>query len=105
MVEINQTDLVFAFPDIDEEAILRIRFCPTDSPGERIRIIQAKEEAPLRLAAEGTFVMYLQPKYPFAVLLSVGGKNAITGMPSTTLERTPQNYFTCPPQGGIDGYF
>jgi hypothetical protein len=38
-------------------------------------------------------------------LISVGGKNAITGVPSTTLDRSPQNYFTSPPQGGIDGYF
>src|SRR5205085_1110383 len=42
---------------------------------------------------------------PFALLVSVGGKNAITGELSTTLMRSPQNYFTTPPQGGIDGYF
>jgi hypothetical protein len=35
----------------------------------------------------------------------VGGKNAITSVPSSTLDRSPQNYFTSPPQGGIDGYF
>jgi hypothetical protein len=35
----------------------------------------------------------------------VGGTNAITGVPSTTLGRSPQNYFTSPPQGGIDGYY
>jgi hypothetical protein len=119
MVEINETDLVFAFPDVDEEAILRVHFCPTDSPAERIRI-EANPGSPLRLAAEGPFVMYLQPhharrdcmyhslrplRYPFALLVSVGGKNAITGVPSMALDRSPQNYFTSPPQGGIDGYF
>jgi hypothetical protein len=111
MIEIEKTDLVFAFPDVDEEAMLRVHFCPADSPGQRIRI-EAAPGAPVRLAAEGPFVMYLQPNldhrwlhYPFALLVSVGGQNAITGVPSRTLDRSLQNYFTSPPQGGIDGYF
>src|SRR5262245_6675379 len=117
MIETNETDLVFSFPDVDEEAKLRAYFCPVDSPGQLIRI-EAATGAPLRLAAEGRFVMYLQPNpahrdcrygrlldYPFALLLSVGGKNAITGVPSETLDRCPQNYFSSPPQGAIDGYF
>jgi hypothetical protein len=62
--------------------------------------------------------MYLQPnglrrgrlngsgvRYPFALLVSVRGRNAITGGVTTTLARSPQNYFSTPPQGGIDGYF
>jgi hypothetical protein len=116
MLEITETDLVFAFPDVDDEAILRIHFCLADSPDQRIRI-QKTSGAELRLAAEGPFVMYLQPgiarfdclyrtlRYPFALVVSVGGKNAITGEPGQTLVRSPQNYFTSPPQGGIDGYF
>jgi hypothetical protein len=116
MLEINETDLVFAFPDVDTEAELRIHFCPVDSPEKRIHI-ETLPGATVRLAAKGQFVMYLQPefarrerlyravRYPFALLASVGGKNAITGEPSTTLLRSPQNYFTTPPQGGIDGYF
>jgi len=116
MLEINETDLVFAFPDVDEEAILRVHFCPVDSPEQRIRI-ETAPGATVRLASEGRFVMYLEPnlarrdclyralRYPFALLVSEGGKNAITGVPCTMLLRTPQNYFTSPPQGGIDGYF
>jgi hypothetical protein len=116
MVEINETDLVFAFPDVDEEATLRVHFCPTDSPEQRIRVT-ASPGSPIRLLAEGPFVMYLQPnharrdcmyrslRYPFALLVSVAGKNAITGVLSAALDRSPQNYFTSPPQGGIDEYF
>ena len=116
MVEINEADLVFAFPDVDEEAILRVHFCPADSPEQRIRI-EGASGASVRLAAESPFVVCLQPNpahrdclyrslhYPFALLVSVGGKNAITGVPSGTFDRSPQNYFTSPPQGGIDGYF
>jgi hypothetical protein len=44
-------------------------------------------------------------RYPFAVLVTVGGRNALTGEPSSSLNRSPQNYFASPPQGGIDGYF
>jgi hypothetical protein len=105
MIEINETDLVFAFPDVDKEAILGVHFCPADSPGQRIRI-GAAPGAPVRLAAEGPFVLYLQPnRYAFALLVSVGGKNTVTGVLSRALGRSPQNYFTSPPQGGIDGYF
>jgi hypothetical protein len=44
-------------------------------------------------------------RYPFAVLVTVGGLNALTGEPASSLIRSPQNYFSSPPQGGIDGYF
>jgi hypothetical protein len=96
--------------------MLRIHFCPADSPEQRTRI-ETGLGATVRLAAVGPFVIYLQPnlarrdclyralRYPFALLVSVGGKNAITGVPCLTLARSPQNYFTSPPQGGIDGYF
>src|SRR3954464_4691623 len=105
MLDINDTDLVFAFPDVDEEAILRVHFSPAHSPEQRIRIEAGPEEI-VRLAAEGPFVVYLHPNvarrdcryqtllYPFALLVSVGGRNAITGVPSPTLDRSPQNYFT-----------
>src|SRR5262245_46547811 len=107
MIDVNETDLVFAFPDVDEEAILRVHFCPTGSPSQRIGITGSLGSA-LRLGADGPIVMYLQPndarrdckyqsfrplRYPFALLVSMGGKNAITGVPSATLDRSPQNYF------------
>jgi hypothetical protein len=73
------------------------------------------------LEGQGALVMHLRPKiafeefwcvtgakkvrFPFAVLLTVGGRNALTGEQSSSLIRSPQNYFASPPQGGIDGYF
>jgi hypothetical protein len=116
MLEINETELVISFPDVDEEAVLRIYFCPADSPEQRMGIRQSPDGC-IRLATEGRFVLHLRPefarrdriyraaRYPFALLMSVGGKNAITGEPATALARSPQNYFCTPPQGGIDGYF
>jgi hypothetical protein len=38
MVEINETNLVFACPEVDEGAILRVHFYRANSPGHRIRI-------------------------------------------------------------------
>jgi hypothetical protein len=116
MLENNATDLIFAFPHVDEEAILRVHFCLAKSPEERMSI-ETSSCGNIRLAGEGRFVVHLRPefarrdrlyrpaRYPFAVLVSVGGRNAITGEPSARLARSPQNYFTTPPQGGIDGYF
>jgi hypothetical protein len=116
MLEINETGLVISFPDVDEEAVLRIHFCPADSADQRIGIRRSANRC-VRLATEGRFVLHLRPefarrdrlyreaRYPFVLLVSVGGKNAITGEPSTALARSPQNYFVTPPQGGIDGYF
>ena len=51
MIEINETDVVFAFPDVDEKAILRVHFYLADSPGPRICIEPSPREA-VRLAAE-----------------------------------------------------
>jgi hypothetical protein len=112
MVEITDTELVFAFAEVDEEAILRVHFCGADSPKERIPIRGSTREG-VRLATVGRFVMYLLPdvvrgwgvRYPFALLVSVRGRNAITGELASALGRSPQNYFSTPPQGGIDGYF
>src|SRR5262245_8198464 len=117
MAEITDTELVFSFPDVDDEAILRIHFCGAALPKERIRIQGSVGEG-IRLATVGRFVMHLQPnvlrrdrlyrsgvRYPFAMLVSVRGRNTITGEVTTTLTRSPQNYFSTPPQGGIDGYF
>jgi hypothetical protein len=115
VLEVNETELVFAFPEVDEEAVPRVQFCPAKSPERRMGI-ETRREATLRLAAEGAFVIHLQPgvarrdcpyhmlRYPFAMLITVSGKNAITGEPSMKLIRSPQNYFTTPPEGGIDGY-
>jgi hypothetical protein len=116
MLDIDETELVFSFPDVDAEAYLRIRFHAADRDCPAIRI-EGDSRSPLRLAQTGSFVIRLEPdhvrrgcdqrslRYPFALMITVGGKNAITGTPSASLDRSPQNYFTTPPQGGIDGYF
>jgi hypothetical protein len=119
MIEVTDTELVFSFPEVDDGAVLRVHFCGADRPDERIPIEDSASDG-IRLASVGRFVMYLQPnvlfrdpfnrcpsglRYPFALLAAVGGRNAITGEVAPALVRSPQNYFSTPPQGGIDGYF
>lgn len=121
MVDIKSNELIFAFPDVNSSAELHVHFRHVDTPEESVPIIQEPIDGGILLAARGRLVMHLRPKvvpeeflygiepqtirYPFAVLVTVGGINALTGEPSSSLTRSPQNYFASPPQGGIDGYF
>jgi hypothetical protein len=119
MFRIDDNELVFAFPEVNASAELRVSFRRADPPEERVSIADPIDGG-LPLATGGRLVMHLRPKfvhqesywtgtqtirYPFAVLVTVAGMNALTGEPSKSLSRAPQNYFASPPQGGIDGYF
>lgn len=121
MVEVKGNELVFAFPDVSEAAVLRVHFRNIASPAVDVPIIHHADDR-LLLGTVGPVAMHLRPgfvveelrsrssepgpglRYPFAVLVSVGGLNALTGKPSSVLSCQPQNYFSSPPQGGIDGY-
>jgi hypothetical protein len=121
MVELKNNTLVFAFPEVNPAAELCIHFRRGDGSGEPVPIVTEPVDEAFVLQGQGALVMHLRPKiafeefwygsgakkvrYPFAVLLAVGGRNAITGELSNSLIRRPQNYFVSPPQGGIDGYF
>jgi hypothetical protein len=115
MVDVKDTELVFAFPDVNKDATLRVHFARVDSPTEPIGIGGSASEGVRLVAAVGRIIMYFQPgvtrtrgiRYPFAIIVSVGGRNAITGRDevAAALDRSPQNYVSTPPQGGIDGYF
>jgi hypothetical protein len=122
MVEIKNNELIFFFPEVNDHAVLGVHFRTVVSPKAMVRLVPHPEDGWV-LATVGPVIMQLRPRfaaehnwpgssepglgdrYPFAVLVSVGGLNALTGEPSRVLLRTPQNYFSSPPQGGIDGYF
>jgi hypothetical protein len=120
MTEIKDNNLVFAFPEVNRSAELRVHFRRVDTSPEPVPIVNEPVDDAFLLAAQGPLVMHLRPKvafeewhgsgtqkvrYPFAVLLTVDGINALTGERSGSLIPSPQNYFVSPPQGGIDGYF
>jgi hypothetical protein len=116
MLEITNNELIFSFPEVDAEAILRLHLSPLGAPSDCMRLL-ALEGGGIRPEAAGRFVVNLNPgpaqngrpyreiRYPFVLLISVAGTNAITGTITPTLSRNPQNYIATPPQGGIDGYF
>lgn len=115
MVETNDNALIFSFPHVRENAVLRVDFRSVAAPNTVVCIELPAVNGGFQLAPAGQVMMSLCPsivigrsgvRYPFAVILSVDGKNAITGEArNTSLDRNPQNYFITPPQGGIDGYW
>jgi len=57
---------------------------------------------------EGLYIRFdnEKPWRPYAVKVSVGGVNAISGEPhSNTLRPEPQDYLVCPPQLWLDGIY
>ena len=121
MIEVKNNNLVFAFPEVNPAAELCIHFRRNDGSEEPVPVVSHPDDDGFMLKGQGVLVMHLRPKiafeefwygtgakkvrFPFAVLLTVGGRNALTGEQSSSLIRSPQNYFASPPQGGIDGYF
>ena len=94
-------ELTFSFPEVDESAKLSMQFLIA---GQTVPILASSDQH--RLVGEGRFLIRLQPNdYPFALLITMAGKNAITGEQEYNISRNPQNYFISPPQGGIDGYY
>jgi hypothetical protein len=120
MAEIKDNNLIFAFPEVNPAAELSIHFRRVNGTEEPVPIVIQPEDDGFMLQGHGALVMHLRPKiavegflsgprasnlrFPFAVLLTVGGRNALTGAQSDSLIRSPQNYFATPPQGAIDGY-
>jgi hypothetical protein len=121
MVELKNNNLVFAFPEVNPAAELNIHLRRDDGSEEAVPIVSQPDDDGFMVQGQGAVVMHLRPRiafeeswygsgakkvrFPFAILLSVGGRNALTGEQSGSPIRSPQNYFASPPQGGIDGCF
>lgn len=132
MIELQNDALVCRFPEVHEEAVLRIEFqrtlrIPDDDrdyplpPGlgrfplahvddfaERIPD-RWKEHGGVMLPmyqSEAMWLSFITPNgYPFAVKVATGKINAATGEPWTTgLNRDPQDYLSIPSQPWLDGY-
>jgi hypothetical protein len=107
MIKFENNELVFSFPEVDDQAIVRIHFRRADEPNQIAQLIENPAGDGYCLATPGRLRLHLRPQYPFAVLIRMQGINALTGDEDSRgineLAR-PQNYFVTPPQGGIDGY-
>jgi len=109
MLQVDADHLVLSFPNVHHGAALRLDFRAPDRPDRPVALV-AGTDGGFRLSSPGRVVLHLRPDAggstsPFAVVLSVGGANALTGVAGSTRLARPQNYFVTPPQGGIDGYF
>jgi hypothetical protein len=130
MIELSNDVLVFSFPEVHRDAVLRIEFQRT------LRIPDDERDYPLppglgrfplrhvddhagRVPAEwlrrgGVMLPMYQSealwlrfasRYPFAVKVAAGKVNAVTGDPwREELQRAPQDYVAVPDQPWLDGY-
>jgi hypothetical protein len=130
MIELKRDELVVSFPEVHEQAGVRIHLqrtlrIPDDDreyplpPGlgrfPMRHVDDFPERVPPRWIEHGgvMFPMYqseamwlnFSGSYPFAVKVAAGKINAVTGKPWTEgLHRNPQDYVVVPDQPWLDGY-
>jgi hypothetical protein len=132
MIELKNDALVFRFPEVHEEAVLRIEFqrtlrIPDDDrdytlpPGlGRFPLAHVDDftgRVPEKWAEHGGVMLPMYQSeamwlsfrasngYPFAVKVATGKINAATGDPwAAGLNRHPQDYLSIPSQPWLDGY-
>lgn len=131
MITLENDALVFRFPEVHAEAVLRVEFQRT------LRIPDDNSEYPLppglgrfplrhvddcadrvppawrehggvflpMYQAEALWLSFDTDGYPFAVKVAAGKVNAVTGEPWTSaLARKPQDYLVAPSQPWLDGF-
>jgi hypothetical protein len=132
MIELQNDALLFRFPEVHEDAVLRIEFqrtlrIPDDDrdyplpPGlgrfPLAHVDDFADRAPAKWAEHGGVMLPMYQSeamwlnfsspdgYPFAVKVATGKINAVTGEPwATGLNRDPQDYLSIPTQPWLDGY-
>lgn len=132
MIELQDNALVFSFPEVHEDAVLRVAFQRTlriPDDGKNYRLPPGLGEFPLRhvddfgarvpqkwlerggamlpmYQSEAMWLHFSSPNgYPFAVKVGAGKINAVTGDDwSDTLAREPQDYLSIPTQPWLDGF-
>lgn len=116
MIDVTHDNIIVSFPDVHDRAALRLSFQRVDGLND-VATLRARHGGGFVLGSHGRFVLHFRPRpltgidwewrklrYPFAVVVSVSGTNALTGAVATPGLTRPQNYSVTPPQGGIDGY-
>ena len=132
MISLEDNSLVFSFPEVHEDAVCTIHFqrtlrVPDDNrtyplpPGLGRFPLEHVEDHEKRLPekwsehggvllpmyqAEAMWICFGSPaKYPFAVKISAGKINAVTGDTwSNDLSASPQDYVVIPSQPWLDGF-
>ena len=130
MIELTRDSLVFRFPDVHNDAVLRIGFqrtlrIPDDDgkyplpPGLGLFPLRHVDDFPNSVSELWTqhggvmLPMYqsealwinFSGDYPFAIKVAAGKINAVTGEDWTDgLHRDPQDYMVAPDQPWLDGF-
>jgi hypothetical protein len=132
MIELRNDHLIFSFPEVHPEAILRIDFqrtlrIPDDErdyplpPGLGSFPLRHADDFAERLPgrwlqrggvmlpmyqSEAMWLNFTSPgDYPFAIKVAAGKVNAVTGGPwCDSLQRRPQDYLVIPDQPWLDGF-
>ncbi|HEX5724467.1 MAG TPA: hypothetical protein VFX98_03325 [Longimicrobiaceae bacterium] len=132
MIELRNDALVFSFPEVHPDAVLRVEFQRTlriPSDGRTYPLPPGRGPFPLRhvddfaervpagwlrhggvmlpmYQAEALWISFRSPTgYPFAVKVAAGKIDAVTGKEwSEGLSQRPQNYLVHPGQPWLDGY-
>lgn len=131
MIQQLNDEIVFSFPDLHADAMLRVSFqrtLRTPDDGKKYALPAGLGRFPLRnvddlqdapaawtahggvalpmYASEAMWISFSSPRgYPFAVKVAAGKINAVTGKPwDTGLSDAPQNYVSVPPQPWLDGF-
>ncbi len=130
MIELQNDSLVFRFPDVHRDAVLRIGFqrtlrIPDDDkkyplpPGLGLFPLRHLDDFPdsvpeLWMQHGGVMLPMYQSEalwinfsgdYPFAIKVAAGKINAVTGEDWTNgLHRDPQDYMVAPEQPWLDGF-
>ena len=130
MIELRENELVFRFPEVHEDAVLKIGFqrtlrIPDDNreyplpPGLGTFPLRHVDDSADRLPTEwsrhgGVFLPMHQAEamwidfsaeYPMAVKVAAGKINALTGEPwGDELTAEPQDYLVVPDQPWLDGF-
>lgn len=131
MIQQLNDEIVFSFPDLHPDAVLRVAFqrtLRTPDDGRTYSLPAGLGRFPLRnvddlerppaewvthggvaLPMYGSEALWIsfssQTGYPFAVKVAAGKINAVTGKPwESGLDDTPQNYVAVPPQPWLDGF-
>lgn len=132
MIELRRDTLVFSFPEVHEDAVLRISFQRTlriPDDGRSYPLPPGLGKFPVRhvddfyhripeswrrrggvmlpmYQSEAMWLRFSAPNdYPFAVKVAAGKINAVTGESWTDgIHRDPQDYMVAPEQPWLDGF-
>ena len=105
------SSLLFSFPTLHPSAELQIFFQERGNETAEQKCHILEKDGEYHIDSDKPLELHFRPRelwdgkrYPFAILLTISGRNMLRGNTSHIMERSPQNYIVSPPQGAVDSY-